>query len=416
MAGHNLLWLTSPRIEGATRPALRWVRLGLAATDAGDGKLIHEHEVLPSGGTAFLLPADGAEHEAGFLRYADTRRLGVGRGTGVLRTAAVQRRISVSWLDEILTPLTCPTVGEAQTVLNLDLVDPDAGNWRIESDNGTVNGFYVTPARLGRMTLTLVIDSPVTRRPGSLKPVKTELRRLPLGTYRVTDGRGCMIRMELDDPAGGFVATWNPDGDYTEYRGRDDDARIYISQTDLAMFDPARGWLPEPEEVRLQMLSRYMGMQAMLDLIPRDAERAIVERGERAGRHLPTAMVEAFSVANLARVSPATLEAARAAGAGGAGTAEPDPVAALDLRRAQDRALAAAARQMRAGFDRRERRASCPDGSSGCRRVDFGMPGLGSIAVVAGLHGRPLEVGMPGMTAPFRFAYGDFPIARPPGW
>jgi len=171
-----------------------------------------------------------------------------------------------------------------------------------------------------------------------------------------------MVRLTM----GEAVATYAPEGDYTEYAAPGGMA-MYFSPKDLAIW---RGeWQDVPPMAKEMLLSQMSATMPMLQLHAPGEEEAETD-GPFFAR-MPHAFSKRFAWQNLQ-------------GARTSGGQPPE----------------------RSGID-------CPDGGAGCTTVTIGMAG-NPVPVVFDAQNRPVSVEMAGRQ--LRFDYGNWNIRRPPGW
>ena len=240
-------------------------------------------------------------------------------------------------------------------------LDPDDGfNWRLKTDNGTVNGVSITPERAGSIIVTVEIDSPVTRRDGTLQRVAPDRTEVELGRFDVV-GEPCMVRIT----AGPTEMTWNAQGGYTEF-SLPGGTGVYFSSTDVAAFERG-GWVPIPTMAKAMLLRNIGVSNPAVGALMSGADG---DPGLFVSR-MPLEFSRRFAWTNLRNAIG------------------PD------------------------GEPRKRSHAPCPVGGSGCAQTTFLMDGV-QVPVVLDSQGRPLRVTFQGQA--IEFAYGIWSIQRPPGW
>lgn len=272
---------------------------------------------------------------------------------------------------DIETPL-CFQRGKTE-VIEFKGVDPDqVQNWRLISDNGSVDGLRITPKHAGDITLTLEVESPVTRQSGSLAPKSPRATKVSLGTFPVIT-EDCMVRltMSASDAGHDVVLTFSYDGEYTEFSSGVG-PMMYSSASDMMFFNDGH-WQDLPQPFKAQFLAMLMQSTPMPDFLAPGEDEVALD-GVFFGR-MPHAFSKRFSWQNLRRVP----------GVDG------KPV--------------------------RRGRADCPRGGNGCTTVTFLMDG-NPVPVIFDPHGRPAKVTFnnKGENAVMEFEYGNWRIRRPPGW
>ena len=256
-------------------------------------------------------------------------------------------------------PPACFQAGQAAALEPVGFDPARADNWRLTTNNGTVDGLTVTPARAGKMELRLEVDSPVTRAPDTIAPKRPAVAKVSLGDFDVAS-TNCMIRLTM----GRVQITYSTDGSYSEFQAPTGET-MYFGPYDMALFH--NGWQVVPEMAKQMILSR------MVAQMPVDGHVAPGE-DEAQGVFL-SRMPHAFSK----RFAWANLRGTR------------------DVNGNRARRVAA----------------DCPDGGSGCSGTTFSMDG-NAVPVVFDAQRRPVSVQISSET--MRFEYGYWDIRRPPGW
>ena len=299
----------------------------------------------------FMLDGNAPPEELGFFRVAHTPPPD--------EDAAATFGLKVTTRPVSFDPPACLQAGQPGEMVVRGLDGMPADNWRLEVDNGTVDDLTITPARAGEVTVTLEIDSPITRRETGLDPKAPENTRVELGSYDVA-ADDCMMRLEI----GPVAITYVSDGSFTEFR-TDSGESMYFAATDLALWDG--GWQHVPAQAKAMIVSGMKRNNAMLRL---DYPGAHDDEGDFMSQ-MPKIWSERFSWANLKNV------------------------------RAMD------------GGTPKRRPVACPDGGSGCSGTTFSMDG-NAVPVVFDAQRRPRLVTFDGHDVVFR--YGTFDVRRPPGW
>jgi len=241
----------------------------------------------------------------------------------------------------------------------------DADNWRLETDNGTVDGLGVTPSHAGKMELTLEIDSLVTRAKKGIHWVKPKKTRVSLGTVEV-QADDCMVRAVMGGPGRKATVTYSAAGDYSEFKIPGGGA-MYHKPGDMAMWQDG-GWVAMPPQMKGIMLGAF-GNQLPIPSI--DFGEDAVDDG-----HLMPRMPQIFSKRF------AWSRARKLPGVDG------KPVRRVGT--------------------------ACPDGGKGCTSATVVSDGH-TVPVTFDAQGRPLHIDL-GRGATMTFEYGLFDIRRPPGW
>ena len=255
----------------------------------------------------------------------------------------------------------CFRAGEPVTLDTHNFSRDDAANWRLGSDNGTVDNVTVTPAQAGTMTISLEVDSPITRQNGSIERVGPPAsNKIDLGTFDVVDG-DCMVRLI----AGGAELTYSASGGYTEARVPSGEA-IYFSDGDLAAWEGGR-WMPIPPMAKAMMMQNMGQMSPAVGSLMSSADGD----PESFMARMPLEFSRRFSWDNLRN------------------TRGPD------------------------GGRPQRSRTDCPKGGSGCSRTTFLMTG-NPVPVIFDAQDRPVHVEFMGHA--MEFDYGSWDIRRPPGW
>ncbi|WP_306152534.1 hypothetical protein [Roseovarius sp. MMSF_3281] len=322
-----------------------------------DLTLINEHKQAdePLQETLML---DGSEppDELGFVRVVNVPSTAQGEAT---RNAF---EIEVRARPISLDPPDCLRAGEPAVFAARGFDPAEAGNWRLDADNGTTKGLSVTPARAGEVTVTLEIDSPVTRGATGIDPVSPKTTRVELGQFNVAED-DCMVRLTL----GPAQATYTSDGSYTEYSTPGGRA-LYFKENDVAIYKQS-GWMPIPAQAKKMMIGSISGSPLMGGII----EGPLSENAD-AKAILP-AMPKEFSM----RFSWKNIRKATRL----------------------------------SGKTPRRSAAPCPGGGEGCTETVFQM-GSYAIPIVYDAQDRPLRMTVKNQLV--EFAYGTWPIRRPPGW
>ncbi|KRS13645.1 hypothetical protein [Roseovarius indicus] len=261
-----------------------------------------------------------------------------------------------------LDPPGCLRAGEPAGFAARGFDPEEADNWRLEADNGTTDGLSVTPAHSGEVNVSLEVDSPVTRGQTGLEPVTQETSRVELGRFKVAQD-DCMVRLSV----GPAQATYTSDGSYTEYRTPSGRA-LYFKQGDIAVYKQS-GWMPIPAPAKQMVIGRISGSPLMGGL----AQGALKEDADTEAilPAMPLEFSRRFSWKNIRK---ATL---------------------LSGKKTQRSA------------------APCPGGGEGCTETVFRM-GPHAIPIIYDAQDRPLRAVF--KNQPVEFAYGTWPIRRPPGW
>lgn len=322
-----------------------------------DLTLINEHKKAdrPLHETLML---DGSHppEELGFVRVVNAPDAAQGEATA--NTFELEVRARPISLD----PPGCLRVGEPAVFGARGFAPDEASNWRLETDNGTTDGLGITPARAGEVNVTLAIDSPVTRGATGIDPVDPATTRVELGSFEVAE-KDCMVRLTM----GPAQATYTPDGSYTEYKAPGGRA-LYFKENDVAIYRQS-GWMQIPPQAKQMMIGSISGSPLMGGVI-----RGPLADGTEAEAILPT-MPKEFSM----RFSWKNIRnATRLVGKTPQRSAAP-----------------------------------CPNGGEGCTKTVFRMEGH-AIPIIYDAQDRPVH--MTFQKQPVEFAYGTWPIRRPPGW
>jgi hypothetical protein len=272
--------------------------------------------------------------------------------------SAFRLRVRVTPIE--FAPPVCFQAGQPSSLTPVGF-DPDrTDNWRLETDNGTVDGLSLTPAHAGEMEVRVVIDNPVTRQTGSLAPKKPATTEVSLGTYDVADD-DCMIRMT----AGPAVITYTTKGSYSEYLAPTGDA-IYWAPMDLAVYH--NGWQDVPPMARQMMVGRMATQIPATGYVAPGEDEA---QGVFLSR-MPHAYSKRFAWAAVRE--------------------------AFDIDGASPP---------------KRRAADCPDGGTGCTMTTLSMDGH-AVPIFFDAQRRPVRVTLNGENVDFE--YGTWQIRRPPGW
>lgn len=349
-------------------------RLALAEVEITDGDflddltLVAEHRMGETQHkTSWLVDGSDPPEEMGLYRIVHApQALDTDRAASAFTLQARMNPVEVS------TPI-CFQQGMTEAIEFTGFDATLVQNWRLTTDNGTVNGLEITPEKAGEISITLEIDSPITRQSGSLAPAKPRTTQVALGTFPVTS-ETCMIRLTTTIPSEGrgAVMTFSYDGEYSEMSAEPGTA-IYWSANDMIFYTDGH-WQNLPPQVKAMMLPKLMEGIGLPDaLAPGEDEVAL--GGIFFGR-MPHAFSKRFSWSTLKTVP----------GADG------KPV--------------------------RRKRAECPRKGEGCTTATFVMDGQPMIPVIFDPHGRPAKVTFNngGESAIIEFEYGNWPIRRPPGW
>ncbi|WP_336097755.1 hypothetical protein [Roseovarius sp. CH_XMU1461] len=324
------------------------------ALEKSDLSLIREHRLAPERHRdALLVDGNAPPPELGFFRVAYTPA--PDRAAGA---AKFLLKIGTRPVD--FTPPDCFQAGQAGAFLVDGFGDLAPGNWRLHSDNGTVEGLVVTPARAGKITVSLDIDSPVTRGETGITPKRPKRSRVALGTFDVA-AEDCMVRLTM----GPAVFTYVARGSYTEIIAPGGEA-MYFGAQDLAAWQGGH-WVNVPAMAKGMILGKMkQGSAGLVFDYPgaHDAEGDFMSQ-------MPRIWAERFSWSRLRKA------------------AAPD------------------------GGSPKRRAAPCPDGGTGCRETVIAMDGH-EVPVLFDAQGRPRRVVFDGQDV--LFDYGSFPARRPPGW
>ncbi len=345
-----------PEPEVDPKDTLMLVEIELTSGDPIDDlSLVLEHRrTTERHKESVMLDGTDAPEELGFLRVLNAPRQPEGQATENAFEVRVRAR------PIAFESPACFQAGLPATMIT-EGFEPDEGfNWRLKTDNGTVDGVSITPERAGTMTVVVEIDSPVTRRDGTLQRVEPERTEVELGSFDVL-GEPCMVRMTT----GPTVMTWNAQGHYTEF-SMPGGIGVYYSSSDLAVFERG-GWVSVPPIAKTMLLNNMQasnpGMGALMSGVEGDA-------GVFASR-MPLEFSQRFAWTNLRNATG------------------PD------------------------GEPAKRSRTPCPSGGSGCAQTTILMGGV-PVPVVLDAQGRPLRLTMQGQA--IEFAYGVWNIRRPPGW
>ncbi|QYX57417.1 hypothetical protein K1T73_03170 [Roseovarius sp. SCSIO 43702] len=298
-----------------------------------------------------LIDGNEAPDELGFYRVAHTPEPGA--------TEAREFKLDVRTRPVLFEPPDCFQAGRASEMKVRALDQAPADNWKLKVDNGRVEGLSITPARAGKVKVSVEIESPVTRRETGLRPKTPEKTSVELGSFDVA-GSDCMVRLEMGDA----VATYVADGSYTEFRTPGGEA-MYISARDLAMW--RGGWQHVPAQAKTMILG---GMQRNNALLRMEFPGAHDDEGDFMSQ-MPRIFAKRFSWSNLKK--------ARAPEGG-------------EVRRSAT---------------------PCPEGGKGCTATTFSMDGV-AIPVIFDAQDRPKVVTFDGVDV--TFDYGTWDVRRPPGW
>lgn len=347
-----------PEPDAGPRDTLMMVDLEVTSgTPLEDLTLINEHKRADKPlHETLMLDGSAPPDELGFIRVVNAPS--AAQGDAVPNEFELRIRARPISLD----PPNCFQAGEP-AVFGARGFDPAEGrNWRLVTDNGTTDGLSVTPARAGDMTVTLEIDSPVTRGETGLDPVEPAKTQVELGHFEVAEN-DCMVRLTM----GPAQVTYTADGTYTEYLSPEGEA-LYFKENDIAAHNQGK-WMPIPPQAKQMMVARMSGnsLMGVLSESPLSGEA----EGEAVFPVLPLEFSKRFSWQNIRKAIRHT------------------------------------------GETPQRRTTSCPDGEDGCTEITFRM-GSHPIPIVFDAQDRPVRVTFQGQ--PVIFAYGTWPIRRPPGW
>lgn len=312
------------------------------------------------------------DQDAGFVRVvnapADRARI---------LPSATPVKVTAKLSQPELMPDTCVTVGKPYRVFDR-IPEGGAGqgaNWRLDTDNGTVDRGVVIPDRVGAMTIALYLKAIPTRVDYSVARVEPKEQRIPLGTVRVVPD-GCSVRMTMSGNGQQTTMTYSAEYDITEFLAADG-ARVFFAKDRMAFWQPGTGFIDLPPEI-----AREAGRQ----MTPVDPDEIAVfgDTVEDRMIHLPLFFSEMFSLAGAQAI------------ADGAASSE-------TLKSTQV-------------IPARRRPASCPQGGIGCEAFTATAFGRAIAEVTVDDSGRARRVIFSGHTVEnaFDLTYGDFDILPPP--
>lgn len=312
-------------------------------------------------GMTWLIDASDPPAELGFFRIVHAPK----SLTMTEDEVAFTLQARASPVDE--PSMACLQTGMPQAV---DFGENDitrATNWRLISDNGTVEGLEITPARAGQISLALEVDSIITRQEGRFEPAQPRTTTIPLGTFPVSDNP-CMIRFTLTGVGkdGALVQTFTFDGEYTEIAHRHDEA-MYFSADRMMNYSDGE-WIEFPPQVQAMMAPMIAELSQPYPLAPGEDEVATDGPAWGRGPHMASKRFAWASVRDMVGPDGKPLQRTRIA---------------------------------------------CPTGGTGCTTTTFAGSGR-MVTLVFDAQGRPLHLDFG--TGAMTFEYGNWPIRRPPGW
>ncbi|WP_274423714.1 hypothetical protein [Chelativorans sp. YIM 93263] len=150
-----------------------------------------------------MLNGSNAPDELGFVRVVNAPS----QAQGDAKPNEFELRVSARPIE--FGPPICFQAGEPST-FDTNGFDPDEGtNWRLTTDNGTVNGVTITPAGAGEMNVHLEIDSPITRADTGLAPVEPATTKVKLGRFDVMDEDCILVGNMTAHFSGAFAGSPN---------------------------------------------------------------------------------------------------------------------------------------------------------------------------------------------------------------
>jgi hypothetical protein len=333
----------------------------VSADSKNDLTLVSEHKM---GETQFRKSymVNGAEptDELGFVRIVNAPeqfRLGAAENSFVLQVQSNPIEFG---------PPDCFQAGKPAEFEAIGFDVEQTDNWRLTTNNGSVNGLKVTPARTGKMEVFVEIDSPVTRKAGTFHPVEPEKTRVSLGKFEVID-KDCMVRMSSGNE---FIVTFSSIDDYSEFSVPAENVGMYLRKGDVALYD--NGWQPIPAQAHPMIVAMFnTNINAQVGPVFDIAHPKAGKMEPFQMHRFPSSFAERFGWRNL-RSAPS-----------------PDQKPS------------------------RRKPAPCIYSDGGCTTADFLVQGQ-HFSVIFDSMLRPERLIFANITVDFE--YGVFKIRRPPGW